>query len=670
MDAEQGPVVGFVDATPFFTQVNSLDADILAEPMRIHAKVNGSDVDFAHRDLEVIETSPQAVVFRQRFGSEDGLILNINGRLEYDGFAHFKMEIESSTTIQVEQLFFEMPVKKQHALFAHGQEVYPLKDDNYVKNSHRGFVGDEDLSWMFTFNAYLGDNDRYLAWQAESDQDWAYAEKYRALEVLPREGATTFRARIIDVPTEISPEQSRQIEFAILATPTKPPRPSSWEIATARSEPYGRDMDWADRRMADGTPTLDNLKRLGVKRLLMTGSLEIWPYPMPVTENFSRMLKRNVEAIHASGVEVINYVLHQRFPVNLPEFEFNAPHMVKRPYITYSAGGARSGVRRPGPLVKDYGVPSQDTFFVFPKSRALQDAYIYSMHQRLKTFEENGVYLDGTSAHVPPCKNLLHGCGYLDAEGKVQATRPVFAVREYARRIYLATRSVDPDNKVDVHCSFGYNPSALGYADSIWSGEHWWHLRGKGTDYVHGELPLDMFRSEFTGRQLNIPVDMLTHRLGSLMKILATSLLHDVPVRSSVDGSERILDIFEDEPKGIEVLSRLWRLRREFGAEEENLRLYYENNKWVTCNPTGCFVTLLVHPRNGVLAFVTNLTRERQSVRVKFDVEKLGLAGGFLDIVDTMYATPLSLEGGRVVTLDLDSEQWTYLWLKPKIDKE
>jgi len=372
------------------------------------------------------------------------------------------------------------------------------------------------------------------------------------------------------------------------------------------------------------------------------------------------MVKANVDAIHDKGIKVINYVLHQRFPINMPEFEFNASHMARRPYITYSAGGAKKGTPRPGPLAQEYGVPSQDTFFVCPKNRAVQDAYVYSIWQRLKTFGEDGVYLNGTSAHMPACKTLKHGCGYMDTDGKLRPTYPVFAVREYARRIYLANKLVNPENNVDVHPSFGFNPSSLTYVDSIWTGEHWRHLRGKGADFVHEKFPLDMLRSEFTGCQLNLPVDVLTHRLGNIRKVLASSLLHDVPARSSVRGNERILDAFDSKRTEIEI-------RNEFGASESALRLYYENSKWITYGPEGCYVTLLVHPHNGVLAFITNLTRDKQKATAKFDLDALRLNGQVAEVLDTLWGTPVALDTEQTVTVDLDSENWTYLWLKPHI---
>jgi len=108
------------------------------------------------------------------------------------------------------------------------------KTENYVKVSHRGFTGNIDLSWKFTPNAYLGDDYRLLSWQAESSQQWAYREKTRALEVLPRGDVTTFRARIIDMPTALAPRKPREIEFAVLER-----RPNRAGRPLGTSPPHG-----------------------------------------------------------------------------------------------------------------------------------------------------------------------------------------------------------------------------------------------------------------------------------------------------------------------------------------------------------------------------------------------------------------------------------------------
>lgn len=195
--------------------------------------------------------------------------------------------------------------------------------------------------------------------------------------------------------------------------------------------------------------------------------------------------------------------------------------------------------------------------------------------------------------------------------------------------------------------------------------------------YVADAVPLDVARHEFSGRQHNVPFVVHTHRLGDYGRISATTLLLDIPAFPSVDGSEPLIDsldqageIIHHKYKGdTQVFSLICRVRDEFGAEEAERILYYEGvEKYVTIAPASkeCYTTLFLHPANGVLAFVTNRAIEKQHVDLTFDLEALGLADGELEARDTMYNRTLPMENGGKVSLDLDSERWTYLWLKPK----
>jgi len=102
------------------------------------------------------------------------------------------------------------------------------------------------------------------------------------------------------------------------------------------------------------------------------------------------------------------------------------------------------------------------------------------------------------------------------------------------KRIYTAIKKRKADGVVDAHCSWGYNPAAaLAYADVLWGGEQRHHLAKTWAKdgYVAGELRLNMFRTEFMGRQLGVATETLNDRLGPERKVAVTSLLHDIPVR-------------------------------------------------------------------------------------------------------------------------------------------
>jgi len=93
-----------------------------------------------------------------------------------------------------------------------------------------------------------------------------------------------------------------------------------------------------------------------------------------------------------------------------------------------------------------------------------------------------------------------------------------------------------PDGIVDIHYSFGQNTAGLAYADVLWTGEQWHHLRLTGAKYIPGELTLEKFRAEFMGRQLGVAAETLAYRLGPQMRVAAISLLHDIPNRPNTPG--------------------------------------------------------------------------------------------------------------------------------------
>ena len=350
-------------------------------------------------------------------------------------------------------------------------------------------------------------------------------------------------------------------------------------------------------------------------------------------------------------------MIHQRIPTHVPEFDVHGLYMTRRPMSQYTVESSPPGTPRPGPVTTDYGAGSQGTVDFCPKSRAAQDAYLHSLARRLDVFGDDGVYLDGT-ASSPPCNNLAHGCGYMDG-GFLRSTYPVFAAREMMKRIYTIVKSRDPDGLIDAHCSFGYNPSSLAYSDIIWTGEHWFHLRFTGgTDYIAGELALDKFRTEFMGTPIGVAAQTLNYRLGPEMKVAATSLLHDIPVRASSEPS--LNDPF------FNLTLKLWEIREEFeGVGGQVEKLYYWNNQdVVTVSPAQCYATLLKHSANGVLAFISNLRTDTAVVTAQFDLAALGLGGQTLEVFNPVTDQPWSMTPGGEVSVLLGSEQWVYLWIR------
>jgi len=317
----------------------------------------------------------------------------------------------------------------------------------------------------------------------------------------------------------------------------------------------------------------------------------------------------------------------------------------------------------------DYGADSQGTVAYCSNSRALQDACVHALARRLDVYGDDGVYLDGTAVHIKACRNSLHGCGYRAEDGSIHETYPVFANREFIKRIYTVVKQRRPKGVVDVH-SWYFNPGGLTYADVLWTGEQWWHLRLEKTKYIPGELTLDMFRTAFTGRQLGVAAETLAYRLGPPMKVAAISLLHDIPVRPSTPDFDPAANRPRGRPKGREtyfdIMVKLWKMRDQFGAKEAEKLFYWKNQDYVSLSPEKCYATLLKHPKNGVLAFISNLSRDAQTVTVEFNLDKLDLRGKKLAAFNPLSNKPVSLSADGKLSVPLGSVEWVYIWLRPR----
>jgi hypothetical protein len=379
---------------------------------------------------------------------------------------------------------------------------------------------------------------------------------------------------------------------------------------------------------------------------------------MPVSDEGAARLKRLVETVHAHGLAIFDYQLHQRYATAAPEFDLYGLNMAKRPVHQYIPGNNRPGNVRRGPVDDQHnGTVSQGTVFICPKSAAVQDASVHSVARRLDTYGDDGIYLDGT-CQAPPCKNLAHGCGYIVEDGSIRTTYPVFGARKIMQRLYVAVKQRSPDNVLDVHCSWGYNPPALAYGDSMWTGEQWYHLRYSGSDYIAGDLSLEQFRSEFTGWQAGTAAETLHYRLGTREKVAAISLLHDIPTRASTRVADKPDPYFQS-------LQRIWQMRDRFDADHAQVLYYFDNAQYVQTSPEKVHATLLKHPANGVLAFVSNLHRDARTATVQLDLDALGLGSAGITAVNALTDAAMPISEDGTLTIELDTHGWVYVWLRP-----
>ncbi len=641
-------------------QIEAAGRPLLERPASLAARVAGKEAAWEAGPVSVVEEEGGGSVRLEQELRSGPMRLKARAKVDFDGFITYDLELAADTPANLDRLALEIPFLPEESRLCYAERVFPKEAGKAIAEWFSGAV-EGPLAFQFSPNLWIGGNDRGLTWQAESNAAWSNADPQRAITITPGKAGTLLQANWVDTARELKPGEKLHYRFALLATPVKPLERDAWALRVARYEPWGLEPEIPTRKTSNGTPEAKAIADLGVRHLF-TNINDLWPWPLPISEAFSRATHGYIDALHAQGVKMHNYTIHQRMPTTTPEFDLYGLAMSNRPLKGQYVPTVSGKPERPGSLALGLGADSQSCSFMCPKSEALQDAFMHALERRLKTYKDDGVYLDGT-VHIVPCSNEIHGCGYRKADGTLEPTYPVFGVREMMQRIYALVRENAPGGIVDVHCSFGYNPASLAYADIMWTGEQWHHLRKVGTDYVAGELTLDKFRTEFTGRQLGIAAETLHYRLRNPMKIAATSLLHDISPRYSLQGFDNVTG--KADPY-FALLPELWKMRDRFGAQDAEKLFYWENAEYATVAGDQGYVTLLKHPRNGVLALVSNLSQGQQELTVKFDLAKLGLAEGKVRAWYPLTGKEATFAAGGEAKVPLESEEWAYLWLQPE----
>jgi hypothetical protein len=274
-----------------------------------------------------------------------------------------------------------------------------------------------------------------------------------------------------------------------------------------------------------------------------------------------------------------------------------------------------------------------------------QDALAHGAQRLMQEYRAGGIYLDTTITPFA-CSNELHGCGYRRPDGSLAATYPVFAVRETMKRIYAVVKADRADGLVDVHPYDCMNSSALAFATSYWAGEQ---LRPRSGD-LFAEVTLDRFRTEMMGRNWGVPAEFLHYTTQvEYPRAFCIALLHDVPVRPH-------------SPREVAVLCSVRRMLDDFGRREAEWLPYWRNADSVAVSPRTCYASLYRHPKNGVLAVVSNLGGEDANVEVALDARKLGLPPSPA-AADALTQEKISVEGNRV-RLSLGSLAWKAVRLR------
>lgn len=556
--------------SPLPSSITTLGNELLASPMRLVGQTDAGNLTWAQSGVEVWEQSDEQATLLGWLQS-DAIIANFIVRTEFDGLVRVDLRLVPlpQPKAKLQKLWLEIPLQKERATLFH----YWTGRWGSAENS--GAVPENGFTLPFKPILWLGWEDGGLTWFAESDKGWQVAEANRAIEVVPNGNAIIVRIHLLDSPPQKLP---LSFTFGIQATPVKPMPKDFHEWRICHGAFYGMEQQLVTSGAKE--TVLDKAARLGVKTLVFH---EHWtPVQNYWRTNREAELRRLIDACHKRGIKLLLYFGYELSTL-APEWnEVAEKVLVKSP-----TGGLAGGYYRQPPQ-RDYIVCLNSEW-----GERLLDGIVSAIER----YGFDGVYLDGT---IEPfaCANELHGCGYRAADGSLRVTYPIFAVRNFMRRLYEA---LHPKGKlINAHQSTYCGTPTLSFVHSYWDGEQFGG--GELAKDPLQKLPLASFRAEFMGKNFGVPCEFLVYERPpdwTIDHALAFTMLHDVRVRPLGFGEM------------LEKMAAIWDAMTKFGVSEAEWHPYWRNSEFVQVKPESVKVSGYRRVVNGQaqwLLVVSNLS--------------------------------------------------------------
>jgi hypothetical protein len=504
-----------------------------------------------------------------------GLEVKTASALEYDGLLWTELTLTPAQAIEVAELALEVPVLAARGLYLH--HVGRLWGQNDT-----GLVPAEGYeSKAFMPLLWLGDDDRGLAWFAESAEGWSNAPGQPVVRVQHGEGAVTLRVNLINQPTRL--EKPLRLAFGLQATPVKPRPPD------------------ARRWRLGNLGTAENLKdpSMGTLQVIWpNGNLLAYGYPWPRAEEPFRAL---VADLHAKGIRVLPYVNLNFLALDTPEWPAYSPEW-RDPGRSFVDG--------------DVGQMGHGTIGACPHSAAWRDLVAWNLARFVDEFQVDGIYVDCWNPW--PCTIEEHGCGWRDAGGTLQGQYRLRDCREIMRRVRSLFEARRPEPHIIIHMSTTVAIPMLSFADSMLDGEQYQGELDPKDDYL-AVVPLDKWRAQNTGLQWGVlpfflPEFVGPHRRERLPteRLMGIMLAHDASPWPIWCNAQVVFDV--------------WTAVDGFGIAGAEFLPYWKSNGVSTGSSE--VVASVYRKAASALLVVLNAGKADTEVKLTVDPARLGLAPG------------------------------------------
>jgi len=630
---------------PFMERIVSQGRDLLASPIRLPVMVDGKDCQWSESRPALKERDEAKAVY-QTETSAGPVDLRATATVEFDGMCRFDLTLSAQSPATVDQLFLEIPLRRETAtLFSRAQlglmpatEVPKEWDERYAEG---GKTPEKGLTFPFTPSVALRNDRVGLEWFAEWDWGWSNNSQTDLLEIAPQGETTLLRARFIDRPVRL--DKPRTLTFGLQAWPVKPwpdkERNVSNYLTTVKMEndappPFHVSLGETKEAFAQN---LTKAKNLGMDVLLFfhwnsyrsaDGSIVHPPeYPALLAPEVEERVRIAGEVTQEAGVPVTG---HCGFglPPTAPVFEHYGKEMAVHPIINKGIWG-----------------------YKFTAYSPLPDAWVYGFKKLGEECHWSGVQLDGAYAvHYNEAEET--GCAVRDENGKLRGRYPLFAYRDFARRLYNVYHGevqFPGTGQGFVYCHAGGHLMGPihGFCDAIHSGEDTTTMLAKHLQ----EIDLGRERALYASGAFGVPRDLLSKTpkapVGPQGRIafaiqLGMNMMH-----------ERILNWVGKESyrRNSYPVHRLWAARQWVGARPDNYVWHDESRQYLTMDLENMCASFHLQPGKRMLLGISNWEEGDRTVEIRLNAGALGFEGKPLAAEDAITDRPVAVQAGELSLL-------------------
>ena len=454
-----------------FSQISVLGQQLLTRNIELKIAKNRS---LSFSTPEIVEQYPDYIKISRKVKIGNSIVGILYIKVDFDGFVWCELNLNN---ISLNKLALVIPLNPELMYSLTSTSAVDTARNKQIKLLNPGVK----LDLRFIRSLWLGSEKGGIGIFAESDEDWRNNNLRKVIEVNCQDKSYKCKINFISTPTKIT---NSKFSWGMLVTPTRKivrsvDKDMAWininhpEVLQNELKDYpGQEKDF-----------IKWLAKEGVKQIVL---FDYWAsYQGGHIATYPEAIKNIVKRCHKEGMKILLYRSR----------ELSTADPLWKDFSKISLCTPTSyGYRRTSPV-------KQISYVYCPKS-LLQDYFIWSCDWLMREYGVDGFYLD-SPAHVSPCFNEAHGCGYKSKSSTDHVTYAIIQTREMLKRLYRVVKKYKPNGLLDAHGSFTPTEAFL---TSRFVGEQFYKMRHYD-DEPSRILPADAFRTIFcsnTGPGMNM----------------------------------------------------------------------------------------------------------------------------------------------------------------------